>query len=215
MEDSCLEIFANLERLKGINNYHSYLIRSFLLAYLCIAHMWSYAQQDTVFIKQNQDWTADSIQYQTDTIIFSSGMTRHILVGTTVLPNTRSQQFLKAYGLVLDKVEKSDCKNQGERVYSSQNKINSVAETDSTLIVDVTIAENCCFDFLCDAEVDTSGVVNLKFQGYGTYCACDCCFGLIYHFTKWDSAFFNKPKAITLGGNKDTFTRLHTQEKDE
>lgn len=194
---------------------HPYPSRFFLLAILIIGDLLGYAQQDTVFIRQNQDWTADSLHYETDTILFSSGMTRHLLVGTTVLPNTRSQQFLKSYGLLLSKVEKRDCQNQGERVYRSQNKINSIDETDSTLIIDVTIAENCCFDFLCDAEVDTNGIVNLKYQGYGTYCACDCCFGLVYHFTKWDSSYFSEPKAVTLGGNKSTLTKLNSLERDE
>ncbi len=142
------------------------------------------AQQDTVFIKQSIDWTADTLQYETDTILFESGMVRHILAGTTILPSTHNQMNAWGYGLFLQDVTKSDCQSHGEEVYWNKDKINFVDITDSTLKVDITVYDNCCYDFLCDAAVDSSGVLNLIYHGYGGNCACDCCFGLIYHFER-------------------------------
>ena len=143
-----------------------------------------FAQQDTVFIKQSMDWTADTLQYKTDTVLFESGLARNFLIGTTVLSGTHNQIAAQGYGLYLNKVSKTDCQNHGEEVYHSKDRINTVELTDTTLTVDITVFDNCCYDFLCDATMDEMGNLSLIYHGYGNYCFCDCCFGLVFHFIR-------------------------------
>ncbi|GAB5539371.1 MAG: hypothetical protein Salg2KO_14740 [Salibacteraceae bacterium] len=167
-----------------------------------------YSQEDTVFITYNKDWTNDVKTYVTDTITFPTGLMRNILTGTTVLPWTHNQQNAKGYGLYLDKVSKSDCLNSGEEVYHSIDKINSIINTDSTLTIDINIYDNCCYDFLCDISVDSTGTINLIYHGYGNYCACDCCFGMVYHFTKINSPDYDKIQAVVIGNDKRTLKKI-------
>lgn len=87
--------------------------------------------QDTVFIKSNKDQTGNKIRYGTDTVIFETEMRRHILTGTTVLPSTHNQFSAQwEYGLLLNKVKKSDCQGSAEEImgnggfFTEQNKFN-------------------------------------------------------------------------------------------
>jgi hypothetical protein len=160
--------------------------------------------QDTVFIRYNKSLT-DKMHYVTDTVIFKTEMRRHILLGTTILPGTASQIGAMNYGLYFTKVSKSDCqKDITEYAGSIPDKINSIDETDTTLTVDMNISANCCHDFLCDIDVDSTGVLNLIYEGYGTYCSCDCCFGLTYHFNREKSKDVPEIKSIMINGNRKT-----------
>ncbi|UTW61304.1 hypothetical protein KFE98_14955 [bacterium SCSIO 12741] len=169
----------------------------------------AFAQEDTVFIRQNRDWTADTLVYETDTLIFPSGMARHILSGTTVLPSTHGQIHAKGYGLYLKEVSRSACKSHGEEVYWSKDKINSVQRTDTSITVDLTIYDNCCYDFLCDIEIDEErGGLILAYQGYGSHCACDCCFGLTFHIGDWNIPDLKEIKGVMIKGEEKSFRKL-------
>jgi hypothetical protein len=109
----------------------------------------------------------------------------------------------RGYGLYLNKVTKSNCQGNANEKWSP-DKINSVINTDSTLTVDINITDNCCYEFLCDNSVDSTGTLNLIYYGYGTYCACDCCFGLTFHFVKIKSPDYSDIKAIMINDNRKT-----------
>lgn len=162
---------------------------------------------DTVFIRQDKNYD-DTLIYKTDIVIFQSGMTKHILIGTTVLPWTDNQQMAKGYRLYFHEVKKSDCLQSEEIVYRSPDKINSIIDTDSTLTVDISITDNCCYDFFCDISVDSSATLNLIFYGYGTYCFCYCCFGLTYYFSKLKSPDYPDLKAVMINSNHNTTMRI-------
>jgi hypothetical protein len=164
--------------------------------------------QDTVFIRYNKDWSADTIHYVIDTVIFMSGMQRHVLTGTTVLPWTGNQQGAKEYGLFFTKVTKSDCIHESEFGEEFENKINSIVVTDSNMIIDFNINDNCCYDFLCDISVDASGILHLLYSGYGTYCFCDCCFGLTYHLNVIKSEDEPKITAVMIGDDHKTIRKV-------
>lgn len=164
------------------------------------------AQQDTIFIKHSKDWTPETLIYETDTVIFSSEMMRHILTGTTILPQTHNQMNAKGYGLYFENVTKTECQSHGEEVYSSSDKINYIISTDSSLIVDINIYDNCCYDFLCDISIDSAGELNLIYYGYGSYCACDCCFGMCFHFEKLEVE--EKIKTVIINGDKKTLKEI-------
>ncbi|MEO5584762.1 MAG: hypothetical protein ABIQ75_04840 [Flavobacteriales bacterium] len=162
------------------------------------------AQQDTVFMRHSKEWTADTLSYVTDTVVFPSGMMRHILTGTTILLQTNEQQNAKGFGLYFDKVTKSDCQHNGEEAYLSKDKINSIVSTDSTLTVDINVYDNCCFDFLCDLAVDSTGTLDLIYYGYGTSCSCRCCFGLTFDLSKMYFGEHEELKGVMLNGDRKT-----------
>jgi hypothetical protein len=157
---------------------------------------------DTVFIRQDHNFD-DTLIYSTDTIVFESGMRKPILIGTTILPSTHHQMAASGYGLYLNKVTKSDC--QGD-AYEKQNpdEINSIINSDSTLTVDINITDNCCYEFLCDISVDSTGTLHLIYYGYGTYCSCNCYFGLTYHLEKEKSPEYPEVKAVMINDNRKT-----------
>lgn len=142
--------------------------------------------------------------YATDTVIFNSEMVRNYLIGTTIIPWTQNQMYAKGWGLNFKKVSKSDCQNSGEEIYRMEDKIVSISETDSSFIIDLNIVDNCCYDFLCDISVDSSGTLNLIYSGYGSHCGCECCFGITYHIEKMFKSDLGEIKGIMLNGDAKT-----------
>jgi len=168
--------------------------------------------QDTVFIKYNKDWADDKINYLTDTVIFETGMRRHILTGTTILPATQNSISALNYGIGFLKVTKSDCQQDvTEKGGQINDHINSIISTDTSLTIDFNIYDNCCYDFLCDISVDTTGTLNLITTGYGTYCFCDCCFGLTYHLTVMKDKDIPEIKSVIVNGNRKTLKPIKTK----
>ena len=163
-----------------------------------------FGQQDSLFMRYKTDVTTDSTIYKTDTIIFNSEMVRHYLIGTTIIPWTQNQMNAKGWGINFDKITKSDCQNSGDETYSMSDKIIKISETDSSYIIDLNIIDNCCYDFLCDISVDSSGTLNLIYTGYGTHCGCECCFGLTYHIEKMFESDLGEIEGIMLNGDEKT-----------
>jgi hypothetical protein len=122
----------------------------------------TWGQTDTVFIKYNKDKFEEKPNYKTDTIIFDTPNARQILYGTTVLPWTISQQFAKNFGIILQNVNSTDCKQSGK---PTGNQIFSIAESDTTLKIELKILGNCCHSFLCDLEIVDDSIINLKYFG--------------------------------------------------
>ena len=147
----------------------------------------------------------EGLVWKSDTFNTPFGGDNHVLIGTTILPNTNSQMAAYHYGYRLIKLEKSDCQGGGEEVYWLKDKINSLEQGDSLLVVDLSLYDNCCFDFLVDYGIDSSGVLNLKYQGYGDRCACNCCFGLVCTFERQSYLEDAPPiKAVILNGDLES-----------
>jgi len=166
-------------------------------------------QTDTVFIRYDKNqFGEEKIDYKTDTVVFETPTARAILHGTTVLPWTSNQQYAKGYGLYIEKVEISPCR-QGERP-KEQEEVISAVQTDTTLILQLNILGNCCHSFLCDIQVINDTTINLIQYGYGaTYCACICCFGLTYEFSLMrEYSEFDKLKNVMINGDERTLKRL-------
>lgn len=139
---------------------------------------------DTLFLRYADDYDInDNPIYVTDTMTFASPLARQILVGTTVLPNALRMWTAEERGFYLYKVEALPCSGGEELPDFGNDKITDIRMTDSTLEVDVTIYDNCCFNFLCTASVDSTNTMHIEYIGYGALCACSCCFGLTYVFS--------------------------------
>lgn len=183
-------------------------MKVFFISLLWIGISFNSVSQDTVYISATEDWTADSLKYKTDTIVFSSGLVRNLLVGTCRIPSTSNQINAYGWGLYFKKVTGSDCDDNGERKFKFTDRVNSYLVTDSSLLIDITIRENCCYDFLCDISIENNETLNLMFTGYGGNCGCTCCFGLVYEFELMNPEDFKKIKSITINGDPETLKKM-------
>jgi len=179
----------------------SLLLTTFLFSTIALAQ-----SPDTVFIRQDHNFD-DTLIYAIDTIVFESGMRKQILIGTTILPGTHNQMGAREYGLYLNKVTKSDCQGDPYEKWIP-DKINFITNTDTSMTVDINITNNCCYEFLCDISVDSTGTLNLIYYGYGTYCSCNCCFGLTFHFAKEKSPDYSDIKAVMINENRKTIKQV-------
>jgi hypothetical protein len=176
---------------------------SILILYIILFSAVGFSQSpDTVFIRQDHNFD-DTLIYSMDTVIFESGMRKQILIGTTVLPGTHNQMAARGSGLYLKNVTKSNCQGDANEKWVP-DKINSIINSDTTLTVDINITDNCCYEFMCDISVDNTGTLNLINYGYGTYCSCECCFGLTFHLRKEKSPDYTEINAIMINGNRKT-----------
>lgn len=165
------------------------------------------AQSDTVLIVRSN--TLSGNEPTADTFLFDSPMLGQVLIGTCILPGTGGQMSAYGNGVWFEKVTKSDCMNDGEKAYSESTRINSFEINDTTLVVDLTFIDNCCYEFLCDVEMGDDGILHLNYTGYGSLCACMCCFGVQYHFTlDRDSDYYNL-KGIMLGNDEKTLRKIN------
>ncbi|MCR9173266.1 MAG: hypothetical protein NXI10_12265 [bacterium] len=167
------------------------------------------AQYDTVFVKYMHAH-GDGESYFYDTLFTDMPNENHILVGTTKLPGTQTQYSSYPYGLYFSDFTGSDCKSHSESKAYGPDQILDVESTDSTFINHCQIGANCCYDFLGDMEVSEDGILDLKYYGYGDYCACNCCFGLTYTFQK-ENLYGDEKKelvGITINGESATMYKL-------
>ena len=138
------------------------------------------------------------------------------LAGTTILSGSRNNmesRFL--HGFQLYKIDKSECLNDGFEK-NEPTKINQIEiKNDSTMVIQFTINENCCHDFLGEIEITKDNVLNLIYHGYGSYCACGCCFGLTYELFLIREEDFNleKVKSAMINGNKETLSKIEWVKK--
>lgn len=186
---------------------HKYLMMLMMvLLTLSEAHAQS---PDTAFIRQDKNFD-DTLIYVIDTVIFNSGMTKHILIGTTVMPSTSTQIAAYEYGIYLERVMKTECRGDENEAYVNPkpDRISNFENTDTSLKVEVQLTDNCCYDFLCDFSVDSTGTLHLLYKGYGTYCSCECCFGLTFYFNKMSDPEYAKVKAVMIGNSGRTIKKL-------
>lgn len=172
--------------------------------------------QDTFHVKiknyqsgKTLKFVGNTINFATDTVYHLSDTTQHILKGTTVLPGTHNQQMAKEFGLSFNKVTKLACEADVDEINGSiQYKINSIFSTDSTLTVDITIYDNCCYDFLCDISIVDNTILNLIFSGYGMYCDSNCKSILTYKMINKKYSDFKKLTSVMINGNRKTIKNL-------
>jgi hypothetical protein len=175
----------------------------FVLLFSSITTVW--AQSDTVFIRHNQSEYDQPIEYTVDTVIFGGSNMRTLLYKTTLLPETRNQQYAKNYGLFIDSVAIAPCENSASRERPDYiNKVNSIVSTKDSFFIQIKFWGNCCHQFLCDIEIADDSTLNIITIGYGMYCSCDCCYGLNLYFEPLHKIFedFNKLKYITINGDE-------------
>ena len=161
-------------------------MKSIALIVLLLSAYLGYGQRpDTVFVRYTADYTPqDQPIYTVDTIIFASPSSRQFLIGTSVLRNTNDMFTAYDRGLYLYKVEETPCSGGDEYGGEGEDTITDIRVTDSTLEVEILFHSNCCMNFLCTAGVDSANVLHLNILEHGSLCACGCCFGLTFVFSR-------------------------------
>lgn len=164
-----------------------------------------WAQSDTILIVYPKDPQLMELK-ETDTILINSPMDVQILHGTMAIPETGNQIALWSYsGLFLESVVGSDCSGEHEGI---EERIEIIEKNDSVWIFSAQIASNCCHKFLCDASLESDSIINLKFIGYGGNCACTCCFGLTYTFSKEKADYFQDYEWVMINDDRRTLYRI-------
>lgn len=178
-----------------------------LLISFIFSGFYANAQQDSVFIRRSLDRFADTLEYKEDTVLLENSFSQ-ILVGTMILPGRTSCLNTEyEYGYGLDSVFVTPCNITGRP--EEEIKVDFVTRTDTTLSIQCKIVENCCHEFLCEVEVLEDSILNLKYLGYGSLCACFCCFGLNYSFTINNRVeSYSKIKQVMINEDRKTLFKL-------
>ena len=174
------------------------------------------AQQDTVFLRYNIGEYREPLNYKTDTVLYTSSNYRHIITGTSILPETYSQLDMRNRGYNFNRILVSGCADgSGYMDTGPPERVTSVTITDTSLAVEITIHSVCGSSFLVDGYInEKDSVLHLTYNTYGSWASCDCCYGLTYCFTrdnfwggvKLDSAI--KLKGVMIRDNFSTFKEI-------
>lgn len=164
-------------------------------------------QSDTVFIRQSE-LASDTLIYKTDTVLFSSPMLRHYLVGTTVLKMSRKNELSKNKGYNLIILKSTDCQKKVGPDVEIKDEVNFVTKSDSLWVAELNIFANCCYSFLGEIEIINDTIMNFVYHGYGTRCFCTCCFGLIYEIERWKDVDDYDIKYFMINEERKSLVRI-------
>lgn len=92
-------------------------------------------------------------------------------------------------GYILTSVKVKPCENSGGGVENPDDDKNLTEITfdKDTFTVDFSIVDNCCSEFLCEAEMIDESTLNIIYHPFGRHCSCYCKFEMQYTFTFDDS----------------------------
>jgi hypothetical protein len=145
----------------------------------------------------------------------SYAQNRYELKGTTVLNGSDKNWKIRwEQGLWLRDIHASPCQGSEERM--PKPKINSIVFSGDTAVsVDATINSNCCHAFLGELEVVEDSILSLTYIGYGSQCACDCCFGLTYVIDIDRSEDYSPDKLmyVMVNGMRETLKPINFRKK--
>ncbi|MFK7750868.1 MAG: hypothetical protein AB8B65_20935 [Kordia sp.] len=104
--------------------------------------------------------------------------------GSQVFTESVKLRYLRYDGYWLKKIEVPDCEESGDGTQdpNDDKKIKSIKYTDDGFLITFTVVENCCSEFLCEAELVNKSTLNIIYQSFGRECSCNCKFTLSYDF---------------------------------
>ncbi len=101
-----------------------------------------------------------------------------VIKGDIILYGNSNIALAKRDGYELSDFYMLSC-DSGERMIN-KNKISSIENIDSTLIIKVSIENNCCKNILASIKIEEDSIINILYHDYGSPCLCDCNFCLTY-----------------------------------
>lgn len=135
---------------------------------------------------------------------------KNVLIGTQVLTESNNNFYSRQNGYELLSVTSSECESKnGEAYRINVESFSKVVKTDSSLNVEIKLAENCCFSFLGEIELVNDSILNFIYYGYGGHCACDCVYNLTYCIKNHNDLIESrKIKYLLIKNNKETLRSL-------
>ena len=136
---------------------------------------------DTVFLKYNAG-SYDTLIYEIDTLFKKVPFGPNYIFESDWITNSSNQLGVLGYGIHASSIE-AECKKNKRRIELRENKLVNWVKTDSSLIFEYEVVENCCYSFLCDMEILNEKTLNLIYHGYGSICGCTCVHNLKYELS--------------------------------
>ncbi|WP_046756897.1 hypothetical protein [Kordia jejudonensis] len=123
-------------------------------------------------------------------------------------------------GYVLTSAAVSSCENSGGGIENPDDdkKITKITNAEDRFLIEFTVVENCCSEFLCEAEIVDETTLNILYHPFGNHCSCECKFEMKYTFTVNTSleAIGEKLTEIThVQFNSDTSSKVTFKHKKE
>lgn len=106
--------------------------------------------------------------------------------GNQIFENSEKLYNLKwENGYVLKSINISECDNSNtdEGIYKLDKKIDSITFTKDSFTITFKAVENCCSEFLCEAEIINNDTLNIIYNAYGSHCFCNCLFDMSFKFS--------------------------------
>lgn len=99
--------------------------------------------------------------------------------------SVKLQYLQNVNGYILTSTEVKPCENSGGGVENldDDKKVKEITFTENGFIIDFIIVENCCSEFLCEAEIVDETTLNIIYHPFGNHCSCNCKFEIKYTFT--------------------------------
>jgi hypothetical protein len=135
--------------------------------------------------------------------------------GTQIFHNSEKLYGLKwANGYILKSIEISECDDSvdSEEDYNKDKSIQSIIINDESFTIKFKAVENCCSEFLCEAELNNE-TLNIIYHSFSSHCFCDCIFDMSYTFN-FSTSFEEideertKIKNIILNGDSESKTKF-------
>ena len=103
--------------------------------------------------------------------------------GNQIIHNSEKLYNLKwKNGYILNAINISECDNSNtdESIYKFDKKIDSKTFTNDSFTINFKAVENCCSEFLCEAEVIDNATLNVIYNAYGSHCSCNCLYSMSF-----------------------------------
>lgn len=106
--------------------------------------------------------------------------------GSQLFKESAKLQYLQnVNGYILTSTEVKPCENSGGGIENPNDdkKIIKITSNGKMFSIDFSIVENCCSEFLCEAEIVDETTLNIIYHPFGNHCSCNCKFEIKYTFT--------------------------------
>ncbi|WP_420574731.1 hypothetical protein [Kordia sp.] len=105
--------------------------------------------------------------------------------GNQIFEESEKLRFLRIVnGYILKSINVEECEDSDENLGTPypDKIVNEIVFEKNSFTVKFSAVENCCSEFLCEAEIINKSTLNIIYQAFGRHCSCNCKFNLEYTF---------------------------------
>ncbi|GAB4165169.1 MAG: hypothetical protein Tsb0033_26880 [Winogradskyella sp.] len=178
-----------------------------LLAFLILFNCESNTDKKDTFQNPNKEVINDTVTLQGKKKVIAPK-------GNQIFENSKKLYNLKwKNGYILQSINISECDNSNtdEDINKLDKKIDSITINDDSFTIYYKAFENCCSEFLCEAEIINNDTLNLIYNAYGSHCFCNCLFNMSFQFSynnKLDDIKVTKTKIKSIVFNNNLNSKV-------